>query len=188
MDKTNEFHISVAQQNLTHVTTLINFADTKAATFLTISLAIFGLSLTDIPAATRVLKACFASSQYLAAAGIILSHIAFYGALAIALWKFIQVVRPTIAPKSEKHSWFFFQSMAQLSAVDYHEFTTTVNGENLFDQLNDQIYNNSVVAKQKFESIKSGVFWLIVAITLILVAFAPVLVFDTLLPKSTSAT
>ena len=176
--------LETSQFNMQLVVSFINFADTKAATLLAMCLAMFGVSLADLPAATRVLEYC--SSQdgvwpWIHWWLIVVAHAGFYLVLAYAMWKFINVIKPNLYKQSEKNSWFYFQSMSKLTSDDFHDYTGQLTAESTSKQLNDQIYNNSVVANKKFELIRSGVHWLIVAILLVALAVAPVLVADTMI-------
>ena len=173
----------LAQYNLTLTVGWIALADTKATVFLTIAMSVLGASLTDLPAAARVSYACVNSESYWCLGGIVSAHLAFYVALAVSLWRFITVVRPLLIPKSDKHSWFFFQSMSLLSPEDFHGFTDNLDSDMKLEQLNDQIYNNAVVARQKYAAVASGIYALLLASICGVLAVAPVLVADAILSK-----
>ena len=184
MSATSSADSDDAQYNLSLTISWITFAETKATILLTIALAFLGASLTDISALARVAQNWLSAGAYWSFAGLLLAHLAFYAFLIYSLWKFVDVVRPKLTPKSEKHSWYFFQSMALLSPNDFHDFTKSLTPENRLTQLNDQIYNNSVVARQKYATIATGLSSLIWAACLAALAVVPTLVADALLPTN----
>lgn len=173
-----------AQFNLSITIGWITFADTKATILLTLSFALLGVSLTDIPALARVSIVCIEGKSYWFFGVLLAVHLAFYLMLLRSIWHFADVVRPKLIPSSEKHSWYFFQSMALLSPSDFHAFTASLTPESKLTQLNDQIYNNSVVARKKYATIANGIRYLIIASVLALLAIVPVLIAEAILPKT----
>ena len=176
--------VEIAKFNLTLAVEWVRYADTKATFFMATAVAMLGVSLTEVPLATNVVKWLFNTNWDIGAWAIIVAHAVFYAAIVYSGWLFLTVVRPALIAKSEKHSWFFFQSMALLSADEFHRFTETIGDENILSQLHDQIYNNCVVARDKFKTIKHAFCFLILACVAAFAAISPVLVLSTFLPVS----
>ena len=168
--------LELSKYNMSLTVGWITFADTKATFLLTIALVGLGTSLTSIPDATAVCKHCFETDCNLFAYAIIAVHTAFYGVLLYGIWSLANIIKPRLIPKSERHSWFFFQSMAQLSPEDFQSFNDTLDSDAKLAQLNDQIYNNSVVARQKYADVARSVWLLIIAAGLGILAVVPILI------------
>jgi hypothetical protein len=172
--------VELSKYNLSLTVGWIALADSKATFLLTITLAGFGAALTKIPEATRLCASYFACGALGIAWLLIATHIALYIAILAALGWLVNTVAPRLAPKSTKHSWFFFQSMGQLTVEDFHCFTDGLDVQAKLNQLNDQIYNNDVVARQKYKAIAISVRLLVIAVALSVVSIVPVLVLDAL--------
>ena len=168
--------LELSKYNMSLIVGWITFADSKATFLLTIALVGLGASLTSIPDATAVCKHYFEADCNLLAYAIVAIHAAFYGVLLYTIWSLVNIVKPRLAPKSERHSWFFFQSMAQLSPDDFQRFNDTLDPDAKLAQLNDQIYNNSVVARQKYVDVARSVWLLIIAACLGILAVVPILI------------
>lgn len=180
----NNNQLETAKYNLTLAVDWVKYADTKATFFLTTAVAILGASLTEVPLATKVVAWLFTTDWSVGAWAIVAVHVVYYGLLVFSVWLFLTVVRPSLLAKSEKHSWFFFQSMALLSADEFHRFTNTIGDENVLNQLHDQIYNNCVVADEKFRTIRRSFNFLAMACIAGFIAVSPVLILSALLPPA----
>lgn len=183
MTSQSDSQLERSQYTLTLVTDWVKYADTKATLLLTIGVTILGVSLTDIPLATKVVRFCFANNHNPGGYFLILAHVIFYAVLIFAIYLLLTVVRPKLVAKSEKHSWYFFQSMALLAPEDFHSYTQQLTNGLAAQQINDQIYNNSVVARQKFETIKHAYNSLVIAVITGLAAIIPVLIISDFLPS-----
>lgn len=179
-NEVDEVGVELAKYNLTLVIEWIKFADSKATFLLTIALAVVGLSLTEIPPATRVVTSLVESDHWWLGLGLIVLHFGFYAFSVYTIFALVKVVRPSLAPKPERHSWFFFQSLALLSPEDFKSFSAALDTPNKLSQLTDQIYNNAVVARQKYAQISHALTLLLWSVLLGLLAVAPVLVLDAL--------
>lgn len=174
----------LAKYNLSLVTDWVKYADSKATLLLTIAVTILGVSFVEIPLAAKIIGFCFDNNYNLGGWALILPHVVFYGAILCAIWKLLSVVKPNLIAESKKHSWFFFQSMSLLEPEDFHEFTKQLTNESAYQQLNDQIYNNSVVAREKFASIRSAYNVMVLVFISGLLAVLPVLIISSYLPVS----
>lgn len=170
-----------AQFNLQLIVGWINFADNKAGFLMTVALAIVGLSLADVPAATTVCANCWQQSRYVPLAFVLLTHVFFYATAGYTIVTLLKIVRPTLTPQTEKKSWFYFQSIAAQSGPEFEEWARGLSGSELSAQLIHQIFENSVIAAKKFEQISKASLCLGVTVLAGLVAVVPALVGATLI-------
>lgn len=173
----------LASYNLSVVAEWIRFADVKASIFLTLGLGVVGASFANLSSAAKVAKYLNENNWLWSLWIVSILQIAFYVVMLYSTYRLARVVRPRIIRKTSQHSWFYFGSMAQLSADDFHSFTASLTPETMLKQLHDQIYNTSTVAKEKYEDIRCAVNALLVGVLLGLVSVVPVQVFAALLPK-----
>ena len=168
--------LELSKYNMSLAVGWISLADSKATFLLTIALVGLGTSLTNIPDATTVCQHYLQSESYLIPSVLIVVHTAFYGVLLYGIWSLVNVIKPRLVPQSERHSWFFFQSMAQLSAEDFQRFNDSLDANAKLAQLNDQVYNNSVVARQKYGDVAKSVRILVIAAGLGILSVVPILI------------
>jgi hypothetical protein len=178
----NDNVADLAKYNLSIVNEWIRFADVKASIFLTLGLAILGASFANVSTSVKVAKYLYDNGMTYWLGGLLIGQVAFYIAIIYSVYRLAKVVRPRLFRKSDKHSWFYFGSMAQLSVDDFHKFTGKLTADVVITQLHDQIYNVSVIAKEKYEDVRCGVNALFVAILIGLLSIVPVLVLIPLLP------
>ena len=171
----------LSKYNLTLVLDFVKFADAKAGFFLTLGLAIFSVSLIDIPALARVSKASWQASNYLPLLLLTIAHCVFYTLLVMALLKLVQVVKPDLGgTKGERPSWFFFSDLAAAGDSKFAELSAN-EAEIKLAQLNDQIRLNSKVAVEKYAKLSNAIPQLVMASLFALFAVVPTLVADALL-------
>jgi hypothetical protein len=182
-DQIDEIGIELAKYNLTLVLEWIKLADSKVKFLLSITLAVAGVSLTEVSPATKVVANYFETAQWGVATFLIVVHIAFYLMIFYTLCTLISVVRPRLVPKSERHSWFFFQSMALLSPEDFRSLCETLDTPKKLAHLTEQIYNNAVVARKKYERINHAISSLVAMLLIGIIAIVPVLAISALLVK-----
>ena len=176
--------ISVYEYNLTLVVGWITYAEAKATLIATAALTLAGVSLTDVPAATRVIRNAYREAGWWTFGTIILLHVLFYALLTWCLSAAVSVVLPRLTPASGRHSWYFFQSMGKLPPGGYHDFVASQDEETVRQQISDQIYNNCRVAVTKFAGVRRGIFALLLAAGAGVLAVFPVLVLDQLISKA----
>lgn len=151
--KEAEIDLEVAKANLDLVINWVSHADSKATFYLTIAVAMLGSSLTEIPALVRVCQHFASTSSWWVPAILIASHLAFYISSLFSAYKSIEVVKPRLAPDSQTHSWYFFQSVAAFADLDkWRDFTHGLKGAERLQHLVDQIWNVSRVAVAKYKA------------------------------------
>lgn len=178
MAQDNSISRQNAEFNLGLVIEWIRFADNKAAFLLTVVLAVFGLSLADIPAATRVVTVCWEQSRFVVLLVVVAIHVLFYAVTVWAAIALVKAIRPRLDPESKRQSWFFFQSIGQLSAKDFNDWSDSLDEDDLLQQLRNQIYDNSVVGVQKYAAVERACAWVIWSMLLGLAAVVPALAID----------
>ena len=146
----NENDLDAAKANFDLVMGWVGHADSKATFYLTVSLAILGASLTEVPTLVRVCNHFWAGSPWWVSLLIGL-HLIFYGAALYSAYKAVEVVKPRLVPDSNTHSWYFFQSIATFDDVQkWRDFTGGLDDSSKFQHLVDQIWNVSRVAVNKY--------------------------------------
>lgn len=176
--------MSFYEYNLTLVVGWVAYAEAKATLIATAALTLAGVSLTDVPAATRVLKNAYGEASWWTFWAIILLHVLFYSLLTWCLSAAVSVVLPRLVPASGRHSWYFFHSMGKLTPEGYHDFVALQDEGTVRRQISDQIYNNCRVAVEKYSGVRRGMITLLLAAAAGAVAIFPVLVLDQLISKA----
>lgn len=177
----DEVTLELAQFNLGLTIEWVKHAELKATTILTFATVLLGVSMTVLPAATRVGLELVHRQQYFWLIAMVIGQIVSIAFLIYSIRMALLVVRPKLDRSSGRHSWFYFMSMASISAEDYVTYCRSMTKQQVRAQLCDQVYNNSVVASRKFAEVVVSLRCLVAAGVIGFAAATPVLVYDAVL-------
>ncbi len=74
--------------------------------------------------------------------------------------KLIRVITPKLIPKSSRKSVLFFETIKDMEIQNFKQAIAEMGEEKIIDELNDQSYNNAVVASTKYLDIINAIGYL----------------------------
>ncbi len=155
-----EQNIELAIFSFKNISSWIEFADKKAGFFLTISLALFSASFALVPKASSNIQRYFSKGTigWVVLAILLIMLFAVYSILAIlGIRKLIKVVVPRLKPTTRRKSVLFYQTINDMELGDFKKEMQEMSAETIVDELADQIYNNAVVASEKYGNIGTSI-------------------------------
>lgn len=164
-EETDTWLLAFNQDNLERIIGFVRLADRKAQFLLTITLAIFAGGSTLLPEATRLASNSMVLASVHWAVPVLLPgvYLVFLVTVVLAVWTFVGIVRPRLVPATGHGSPLFFQTIATMDPSAFKETMKSIPRERAIDELAEQSYNVSVIARSKFEEIERGVRRLTVA-------------------------
>ena len=137
----------------------IQIADSKASFLLTITLALIGALFSIVPYATKFVEACVRKNAGYFWLGFVESILFIFtaGCFVFALLKLVSVVKPRLTSVTDHKSVLFYQSIATMGFETYKSKLKTLDMKKLNNEYEDQIFNNSKVAKDKYKEIKDAI-------------------------------
>lgn len=128
----------------------ISNSDSKIGYVLAFNGVMIGLMINRVPEIIKLMGKGFSISSLTFG----FFSIAYLLIFSVSLYYGFKVVFPDI--EERKESYFFFGSIAKMDKKKFKEGIKSMENEEIENQLLDQIYINSTIAKQKFENIQKS--------------------------------
>ena len=151
--------------NLDRTQAAINFADSKAAFFLGLTLAFLSAWSALVP---RVVEMVVSSSHEATPLWVTLSlcgtYVIFAGLSLVSLWQLLLVVTPRLVPKADiaagYTSSFYFDAIASETAESFVAQMATISEEAVARGLAEQTHRSARIATAKFQHLQTAIRWM----------------------------
>lgn len=140
----------------------ITLADSKATFLLTATTFFLSASLLALHNFRDAIVNDLATQHYIRGIVAICLLVAYFSCTLMCLFFLIKVIKPRLKRiiKKEDYSLIYFMDVAETSLSDFRLKMQSCSSRELREQLVDQIYANSVVAKRKYQDLNQAIIFL----------------------------
>lgn len=152
--------LEIAEKNLERTIHWVSIIDSKALFMLTLILAIISYIFTKFDTFINLLFYLSNNNEItLLVAIFLLMAVQMIGLIISAIY-LILIIYPKRKPYTqEQESLFFFQTISNMTMINFNRKFTLLKTEKAIEGINDQTYNNAIVVKKKFDQLAISIRW-----------------------------
>lgn len=162
------------RKNLEIVHHWISLADNKASFLLAIATLFLSGSIVKLPNIEIFIKYLFFCNNIFLTSAIFFLLITHITSIIITFIKLIKIIKPKIE-SGKNSSLIYFSDISNMSLEEYKKKIKKCSNKEMKDNLINQIYINSKIAKKKYTdlnyAIYSIIFWIISGLLLIIMLY-----------------